>query len=90
MEVIELLRMVITLPLILFIPGYTWTRVFFSEDDIDWLERVVLSTGLSIAIVPLVFLLLNRAGMPITEVNSFITVGVIIILPLLIERVIKR
>lgn len=45
---------------ILFIPGYVATAALFPENDqIDGIERVALSFGLSIAIVPLIGLALN-------------------------------
>jgi uncharacterized membrane protein len=55
-----ILRIVLTLPVMLFIPGYCLIAAFFpKEGDIDLLERILLSIGLSIAVVPLVGLGLN-------------------------------
>lgn len=54
------LRVVLALPTILFIPGYVLIAALFpGSDDIDLLERIALSFGLSIAIVPLIGLALN-------------------------------
>ena len=54
------LRVVFGLPLVLFVPGYVLIAALFPrEDDLDWLERVALSFGLSIAVVPLIGLVLN-------------------------------
>jgi len=54
------LRKIIGIPFILFFPGYLLITALFPErDDLDVLERVALSFGLSIAVVPLVGLLLN-------------------------------
>jgi uncharacterized membrane protein len=54
------LRVVLTLPVILFLPGYCLIAALFcKEDDIDLIERIALSFGLSIAIVPLIGLVLN-------------------------------
>ncbi|SEP10291.1 Uncharacterized membrane protein [Halorientalis persicus] len=72
------LRVVLGLPLVLFVPGYVFIAALFpeagespadSESDpaatdsessgIDGIERVALSFGLSIAIVPLIGLVLN-------------------------------
>jgi uncharacterized membrane protein len=45
---------------VLFLPGYAATAALFPENDqIDGIERVALSFGLSIAIVPLIGLALN-------------------------------
>lgn len=54
------LRIVFGLPMVLFIPGYALIAALFPEkDDIDGIERVALSFGLSIAVVPLIGLALN-------------------------------
>jgi len=54
------LRIVLTLPTILFIPGYCLIAALFPKDtDIDLKERIALSFGLSIAVVPLIGLGLN-------------------------------
>ncbi len=54
------LRIVIGLPFILFFPGYAALSVLFPESkDLEIIERVALSFGLSIAISPLVGFGLN-------------------------------
>ncbi len=54
------LRILFGVPLILFIPGYALIAALFPGiKDIDGIERVALSFGLSIAIVPLIGLALN-------------------------------
>jgi uncharacterized membrane protein len=54
------LRAVLVLPLLLFIPGYLLVAALFpARGDLDDIERVALSFGLSIAIVPLIGLALN-------------------------------
>jgi uncharacterized membrane protein len=54
------LRVVLTLPLMLFIPGYCVIAALFPKDgDIDLIERFVLSFGSSMVIVPLIGLGLN-------------------------------
>ncbi|MGA2933742.1 MAG: DUF1616 domain-containing protein [Methanomicrobiales archaeon] len=53
-------RVLLGLPVILFIPGYLLIATLFpGKRDLDTIERVALSFGLSIAIVPLVGLGLN-------------------------------
>ncbi|OYT58791.1 hypothetical protein B6U81_07210 [Thermoplasmatales archaeon ex4484_30] len=56
---IKALRIVLGLPFILFIPGYVLVFALFPGRDIDLIERIALSFGLSIAVVPLVGLALN-------------------------------
>ena len=56
----NLVRQIIGLVFVLFLPGYAATAALFPENDqIDGIERVALSFGLSIAIVPLIGLGLN-------------------------------
>lgn len=53
-------RTVLALPVILFIPGYSLIAALFTTNkDIDLIERIALSFGLSIAVVPLIGLGLN-------------------------------
>jgi len=53
-------RIVLGLLFVLFLPGYALIAALFpGSKDIDWIERVALSFGLSIAVVPLLGLLLN-------------------------------
>jgi uncharacterized membrane protein len=54
------IRIIFALPIVLFIPGYALIAALFpNKSDIDLLERVALSFGLSIAVVPLIGLGLN-------------------------------
>ncbi len=54
------LRVIFGVPVILFIPGYALIAALFPRaSDIDGIERVALSFGLSIAVVPLIGLALN-------------------------------
>ena len=54
------IRILLGLPFILFLPGYSLIAALFpKKDDLDPIERVALSFGLSIAIVPLIGLILN-------------------------------
>ena len=56
----SVLRIILGLPFLLFFPGYVLIAVLFPrKSDLGRIERLVLSMGLSIAIVPLVGLVLN-------------------------------
>ncbi|MCL0103756.1 DUF1616 domain-containing protein [Dehalococcoidia bacterium] len=57
---IQALRIILGLPFILFFPGYTLIAALFpKKSGLDAIERVALSFGLSIAVVPLIGLVLN-------------------------------
>jgi uncharacterized membrane protein len=54
------LRVVLALPFILFFPGYVLvTALFPRRAELEGVERVALSVGLSVAVVPLIGLVLN-------------------------------
>ncbi len=81
----SLARQILGLVFVLFLPGYAATAALFPENDqIDGIERVALSFGLSIAIVPLVGLALNytpwgiRLDPILASVSGFIVIASLI------------
>lgn len=67
------------MPFILFFPGYTLIAALFPRrDDLDGIERVALSFGLSIAVVPLIGLGLNYTPWGIRLCPIFISLIVFI------------
>ena len=57
---ITTLRVILGLPFMLFFPGYTLVSALFPRRDaLDNIERVALSFGLSLALVPLIGLIVN-------------------------------
>lgn len=60
MDVNGNVRFALGLPFVLFFPGYTLIAALFpARDNLDGIERVAFSFGLSIAVVPLMGLILN-------------------------------
>ncbi len=56
----SVLRIILALPMILFFPGYALIAALFPQkNDLDGIERLALSFGLSIAVAPLIGLALN-------------------------------
>ncbi|MGB2842206.1 MAG: DUF1616 domain-containing protein [Halobacteriota archaeon] len=72
---------IIGLPLVLFLPGYSLIATLFPrKDDLDAIERIALSFGLSIAITPLLGLALNYTPFgirlsPVLTVLSIFTIS---------------
>ena len=74
-------RIVLGLPFVLFFPGYTLVAALFPrKDDLDAIERVALSLGLSIAVVPLIGLALNYSpwGIRINPILAFVTLFIVL------------
>jgi len=70
----EVLRIIVGIPMVLFIPGYALIAALFpGKGDLDGIERVALSFGLSIAIVPLVGLALNFTPFGISAITLLLT-----------------
>ena len=70
------IRTVLGLPMVLFLPGYALIAALFpGKDDLDGIERVALSFGLSIAVVPLIGLGLNYTpwGIRLVPILVFLT-----------------
>ncbi len=81
----NILRIILGLPFILFFPGYTLVAALFTRKErMGSIERVALSFGLSIAVVPLIGLILNytpwgiRTEPVLYSVASFIFITSII------------
>ena len=56
----NILRIILGLPFVLFFPGYSLILALFPEKErLGGIERIALSFGLSIAVVPLIGLILN-------------------------------
>jgi uncharacterized membrane protein len=70
------LRVVLGLLLVLFLPGYSLIAIFFPrKDDLGMIERVALSFGLSIAVVPLLGFVLNYTPFGIRLIPILITLS---------------
>ena len=82
----EIVRLIFGSIFIVFIPGLVWSYVFFLRKNIDWIERLALAFGLSIALVPLSIFWLNWLfDMKITLLNTSLTVcGLVVIAAVLI------
>ncbi len=80
-EKVPIIRAILGFIIVFFVPGFAWTLVFFKQ--INVIERIVLSFGLSIAVVTLSLLFMNKLiGIKITGFNSILVIIVITIIPL--------
>jgi uncharacterized membrane protein len=82
LDIHYVIRIVLAIPLIIFIPGYILVYVLFptkkTDKGIDTVERIALSFGLSIAVVPLIGVILNYTIWGITVNSIIVSLGVFI------------
>jgi uncharacterized membrane protein len=77
----SLIRTALCLPLVLFLPGYALIAMLFPEKTgLEGLERLALSIGLSVAVVPLIGLGLNFTSWGIKEVPLLISLSIFTLL----------
>jgi uncharacterized membrane protein len=75
-----------------FVPGLAWTYALFGNKEIDLVERIALSLGLSMVMVPLsMFYLYNLVGIRINLANSIsivflLTVSAVVVILLRSEK----
>jgi len=87
MSMLEIIRIILGSVFVLFAPGFSWSFVFFKKGDIDLIERVALSFGLSIALVPLLVFYLNFLfHVKINLANVSLTIIFLLIAPLIYLR----
>ena len=70
------IRYVLGVLFILFLPGYSLVKALFPTREIDYLERTVLSMGISISLVPVVVMILNYTpwGIRLIPVSLFLLI----------------
>jgi uncharacterized membrane protein/LysM repeat protein len=67
-------RIILGAPFVLFFPGYTLVAALFpGKDDLEGIERLGLSLGLSIAVLPLMGLALNYTPFGITLLSTLVS-----------------
>ena len=83
LESLPAVRVIIGFTLVFFLPGFAWTLVFFHNHQLNIIERIALSFGLSIPVVTLSIIVMNRlVGIRITALNSFLIILVVTIIPI--------
>lgn len=82
-EGVPVIRAILGVILVFFLPGFAWTLVFFKKLTI--IERIALSVGLSIALVTLSIIVLNVLfDIRINGLNALITIIAITVIPAVI------
>ena len=91
MDFVEAVRMVFGSIYVLFLPGFVWSYVFFRKGEIDVIERIALSFGLSIAMVPLATFWMNYLfKIKITLINVSLLIFILIFIALIVIRITSK
>ena len=78
---LSIIRAILGFVLVFFLPGFAWTIIFFRK--IKVIERIALSFALSIVVVTLSLLFMNRlVGLSITGSNSVMVIVAVTVLPI--------
>jgi len=81
-------RTILGIPMVLFLPGYALIAALFPrKKDLDGIERLALSFGLSIAVVPLIGLGLNFTSFGIRLVPILISLSIFTLAMLLVAYI---
>lgn len=84
LELLQIIRIIFGSIFVLFLPGLTWSYAFFQKNEIDIIERIALSFGLSISIVPLTVFYFNYLlKIPINLVTVTTIITILILIPLI-------
>ena len=82
LERLPIIRALVGFVFVFFLPGFVWTLVFFQSKQINVVERIALSFGLSIAVVTISLLAMNMViGIRITGFNSVLIIIAVTIIP---------
>jgi uncharacterized membrane protein len=94
LEAVPALRVGIAVISMFFLPGFLWTLVIIKKSQINYLERIALSIGLSIALVTLSFLAMNLVlGVRFSGPNGAMAIFIITFIPLVwygIRKLVER
>ena len=83
LDSVPIVRAILGFILVFFLPGFAWSLIFFRQVTV--IERIVLSFGLSIALVTLSVLAMNMLfGVRISGFNSTLIIVLITVIPLAI------
>jgi len=85
------LRAIVAVILIFFLPGFAWSFIFFTREQVNRLERFVLSIGLSIAMVTVSMYALNLVlDVKVSGTNAVIDILAMTFIAVVFYQVKKR
>lgn len=86
-NVFETIRIIFGSAFVLFLPGFAWSFVFFRKEKIDLIERIVLSFGLSIILVPMTVFWMNYlVGIRINILDVSIEIAILIFIAIVVYK----
>ena len=75
MSLLDFLRIFFGCLFVLFVPGFAWSFVILRKRERDLIERIAISAGLSLALVPLTLFWLHYLfGVGLTLLNAVLAV----------------
>lgn len=85
MDAFSAFRLVVGIIFAFFVPGLSWSYLLFARREVPIIERVAISIGLSMALVPLtMFWLAWLVNVKVTMVNTVLVVLALTAVPLVI------
>ena len=87
------IRYILGFIFVLLLPGFSLVKILFPKKEIDIIERIALSIGISLALVPLVGLILNFSpwGIRLTPISlSLFTLIIILAIVGLLREYIEK
>ena len=94
LDSVPAVRAILGFVLVFIVPGFTWTLVFFEWHQVNIVERLALSLGLSIALVALAVLVLHIVlDVGITGFNAvliILTITAIAVIIYFLKRLVRR
>lgn len=77
---LDALRVVAGSIYVLIVPGFVWTWVFWRRDALEWIDRIILSSVLSLSVVALGVLLATTIGIRLHLVSVLLEIAAVTLL----------
>ena len=70
----NIIRAILAFPFVTFFPGYLLSKILFSKEEVNIIERIALSFGISMMIVSVIGLILAYSPLKITLYSSILSI----------------